>query len=69
MNTTQNWTTAPDYSGASCDYCGAKAIYDAKTENGCWVFACEDHFRFKTLGRLGLGFGQRLVPLTEWKGA
>ena len=64
-----NYVTAPDYHNATCDYCNAKAIYDAATSRGPWAFMCDAHFSTESAGRLGLGFGQRLVPLTEWTAA
>lgn len=57
------WVTAPDYHNAQCDYCSSKAIYDAQTINGFWAFVCDAHFAEHTHQRLGLGFGQRLIPI------
>jgi len=57
-------TTAPDY-GYSCDYCKEKAHYDAQTISGLWAFMCDQHFAEHTHKRLGWGFGQRLVPITD----
>lgn len=57
--------TAPDYHNATCDYCKAKAIYDAATIDGIWAFMCDAHFAQHTHKRLGLGFGQRLIPMSE----
>lgn len=68
-NSTDNheWTTAPDYHDATCDYCTNKAGYDAATLEGPWAFVCETHFWTKTSGKLGLGYGQRLIPMSEVK--
>ena len=57
-------TTAPDY-GYLCDYCRAKATYDAQTVSGLWAFMYDTHFAQHTHKRIGWGFGQRLVPITE----
>jgi len=61
----QNWVTAPDYHNSNCDYCNAKAIYDAATTQGPWAFMCDEHFAQHSTGRLGLGYGQRLVPVID----
>jgi hypothetical protein len=52
----------------TCDVCKAlqydepkEASYDARTRSGQWAFLCEDHFELHGLGKLGVGFGQRLV--------
>lgn len=60
-----NWVTAPDYHNALCDYCGTKAQYDAATKTGRWAFLCDNHFATETNQRLGLGLGQRLIPISE----
>lgn len=57
------WVTALDHHNAQCDYCTSKAIYDAQTINGFWAFVCDTHFSQHTHKRLGLGFGQRLIPI------
>ena len=49
----------------NCDHCNAKgqtraAVYDARTAHGYWAYLCEIHFS-ETGGKLGVGFGQRLV--------
>jgi hypothetical protein len=47
------------------------ALYDAKTDEGPWAYLCENHFQHNSVGRLGTGYGQRLivgekpVPTTE----
>jgi len=50
-----------------CDVCrdGTEAHYDAKTFQGPWAFLCEAHFKTWTLGRLGMGVGQRLLTPEE----
>ncbi len=60
-------TTAPDYHNATCDYCKTKAIYDAQTISGFWAFVCDAHFAQHTHQRLGWGFGQRLIPMSNFK--
>lgn len=45
----------------NCDFCGAPAAYDGKTDMGPWAYMCEDDFQKHGTG-LGLGSGQRLVP-------
>jgi hypothetical protein len=70
MNTTpesigEALVTAPDYHNSWCDYCTSKAVYDAQTNRGYWAFVCEQHFQSETSMRLGLGLGQRLVPMSE----
>lgn len=45
----------------NCDVCGTTALYDAKTTFGPWAYLCESHFGTHTTGRLGMGFGQKLV--------
>ena len=49
-----------------CDFCddGSDASFDAKTIFGSWANMCENHFFEYGFGRLGTGYGQRLV-LTE----
>jgi hypothetical protein len=37
------------------------AAYDSKTKMGPWGYLCEKHWRSHGVGRLGTGFGQRLV--------
>jgi hypothetical protein len=44
-----------------CDVCGDLARYDARTVQGQWANLCQAHFVALTLGRLGTGYGQRLV--------
>ena len=45
----------------SCDFCGETAQYDAITIYGPWANMCQDCFDGKGMGKLGTGFGQRLV--------
>jgi hypothetical protein len=37
------------------------ALYDAKTDEGPWAYLCEAHFQHNSVGRLGTGYGQRLI--------
>jgi hypothetical protein len=52
----------------TCDVCryelgkpDVPAHYDARTNDGRWANVCEAHFRSHTPGRLGTGYGQRLI--------
>lgn len=45
----------------NCDMCGHPANYDAKTRFGPWAYMCEPCWRAHGTGKLGTGFGQRLV--------
>ena len=45
----------------NCDLCGQQAQYDAKTTMGPWANLCELCFAEYGPGRLGTGYGQRLV--------
>lgn len=45
----------------ACDLCGETALYDARTHFGSWAYLCQLHFEDVTDGRLGTGYGQRLV--------
>lgn len=61
MGTVARVTSLPD-----CDLCTAagqttKAAYDAKTLMGPWAYMCEQHFQSHGMGRIGTGWGQRLV--------
>lgn len=44
----------------NCDFCGEEASYDARTTYGPWGFMCESDFQTHSIGKLGLGFGQKL---------
>ena len=46
-----------------CDICadGTPAAFDAKTNYRVWANLCSRHFKIHTGGKLGLGFGQRLI--------
>lgn len=47
----------------ACDFCGAEAHYDAKTDMGPWAYMCDTHMAQHglPLSSLGTGVGQRLV--------
>lgn len=61
----------------ACDFCKAYAAhiwkkygavveiqparFDAQTIQGSWANMCPDHFLEKGYGKLGTGFGQRLI--------
>ena len=49
------------YKLPACDVCGDPAVYDAKTKSGPWANLCEKDFKVHGLGKLGTGYGQRLV--------
>jgi hypothetical protein len=50
-----------------CDVCKAEgrkpkpAAYDGKTVYGPWAYMCEDDWQKVGVGKLGTGFGQRLI--------
>jgi len=44
-----------------CDICGEKAKYDSKTKSGPWGYLCEKHYEEYGVGKLGVGFGQKLI--------
>ncbi|MDP9821048.1 hypothetical protein [Nocardioides massiliensis] len=61
MSTTARVESRPD-----CDLCQSygqrtSAVYDARTRQGAWAYLCLRHFSTHTEGRLGTGYGQRLV--------
>jgi hypothetical protein len=45
----------------ACDFCGDTALYDGATFLGPWAFMCEADWQQNSTGRLGTGYGQRLV--------
>ncbi len=45
----------------NCDFCGNPAEYDAQTKMGPWAYMCDSDYKTHSTGRLGLGFGQKLV--------
>ena len=59
----KDWTKAEMARIPSCDFCYADACYDGKTTAGPWAYMCETHWEKYGLGRIGLGFGQRLVKI------
>jgi len=65
--TNNEWTIAYVDHRPTCDFCAKTAVYDAKMTQGPWAFMCDDHFGSESDGRLGLGFGQRLVEISEVK--
>ena len=42
-----------------CDFCGAEAKFDAKTNRGPWAYMCDKCFQQNGVG-LGTGYGQRI---------
>jgi hypothetical protein len=57
MSTEVKVTTIP-----LCDICQEqRAAYDGKTTFGPWAYMCQDCWQANGVGRLGTGFGQRLI--------
>jgi hypothetical protein len=58
MADTAEITQYPD-----CDFCGVIAHYDAMVPlyGGSWAYLCDEHFFQLGPGRLGTGYGQKLV--------
>lgn len=49
-----------------CDMCLVyEAVYDGKTVAGPWAYMCEPCWLAFGVGRLGIGFGQKLIPHGE----
>ena len=49
-----------------CDFCeDSPAEYDAKMFVGPWAYMCQQHFDTHSCGKLGTGWGQRLVTKSE----
>lgn len=47
-----------------CDFCTDPAGYDAQMlGRTAWAYFCEYHFGSSSVGRLGTGYGQRLVKV------
>jgi hypothetical protein len=59
MSETATVATLPN-----CDFCGEQAQYDGATFLGPWAYMCEADWKVNSTGKLGTGYGQRLV-LTE----
>lgn len=50
----------------SCDFtCGKEAEFDGATKMGPWAYMCADCWEKHGVGRLGLGYGQKLVVPTS----
>lgn len=45
----------------ACDFCGETASYDGATFLGPWAYMCEADWQVNGTGKLGTGYGQRLV--------
>jgi len=45
----------------TCNFCTNLAGYDARTVFGSWAYLCEEHFYPLSEGRLGTGWGQKLI--------
>ena len=46
-----------------CDMpsCDKDAKFDSRLYNGSWGYTCSTHYRQYGIGRLGTGFGQKLL--------
>lgn len=68
MSKTDNWTTAEVIRLPKCDFCENDAEYDAQMQgHTMWANYCENHFKAHSIGRLGLGLGQKLILVREEK--
>jgi hypothetical protein len=56
MSETATVATLPN-----CDFCGEQAQYDGATFLGPWAYMCEADWKVNSTGKLGTGYGQRLV--------
>jgi len=59
MSTTVQMTTIPN-----CDLpheVPVPAVYDSRSTYGWWAYMCESHHRTLGVGRLGTGYGQKLI--------
>lgn len=45
----------------TCNFCTNLSGYDARTVFGPWANLCEEHFLTMSEGRLGTGYGQKLI--------
>jgi hypothetical protein len=69
----KDWSIAVVAEKPMCDICpkfgfiAKVAEYDAKTQfaGNPWAFMCESCYGYFGYDRLGLGYGQRLVPESE----
>lgn len=59
--------TLPDYVAEvvkrpACDFgCGYEAKFDGRTKMGPWAYMCVECWTKHGVGRLGLGYGQKLA--------
>jgi len=66
MSKKDNWTTAEVIRLPKCDFCENDAEYDAQMQgHTMWANYCENHFRTNSIGRLGMGLGQKLILVRE----
>jgi hypothetical protein len=49
-----------------CQFCDEVAAYDIRTVIGPWAFVCQADYEKYGIGRLGTGFGQRLILRKEF---
>lgn len=48
-----------------CDFCDSDAEYDGKTRHGPWANMCKFHWDLHGIGKLGTGYGQKLIKETK----
>ena len=64
-----NLTEAHITTPKRCDFCGAEALYDFKTQMGPWANGCqEDYEAYRLYQNLGTGMGQKLILDTPPQG-
>ena len=44
-----------------CDLCTETAHYDTKTRIGPWAYTCNPCYNKYSIGKLGTGYGQKLI--------
>ena len=44
-----------------CDFCPSTAQYDTRTRVGPWAYACPTCYTKWGIGKLGTGYGQKLI--------
>jgi hypothetical protein len=62
----KDWTVAEVSELPSCNFCSKEAAYDTATNRASragtiWAYLCEEHYATESIGKLGLGLGQKLV--------
>jgi hypothetical protein len=62
----KNGTVAIVAKRPNCDFgCGSEARYDGRTAMGPWANMCVNHWAQYGVGRLGVGYGQKLALATK----